>query len=117
MKQCIFVYGTLRKRASHHRNLHDAQWLANAWVKGVLYSMGWYPAMVLTENGETKVRGEIYLIDEKTLAELDDYEGDQYQRVRIVAEDDHGCTHQAWIWEARTIADQPIILSGDWLQQ
>ena len=117
MKHCIFVYGTLRRQASHHRNLHDAQWMANASVKGILYCIDWYPAIVLADDGESRVRGELFMVDDTTLAELDRYEGDEYQRVLVNAEDEHGNFHQAWIWAAREIPQKPIILSGDWLQQ
>ena len=97
--------------------MREAQWIADATVCGVMYLIDWYPAIILTKNSESKVFGEIYTIDEKTLAELDEYEGQEYRRVSVLAEDVHGEKHQTWIWEAREVPDRPVILSGDWLQR
>ncbi len=117
MKYQIFVYGTLRRQASHHHKLHGAQWIADASVQGVVYRMDWYPAVISSNDGKSTVRGEIYTVDEKTLASLDEFEGEEYKRVLVNAHDDLGKVYQAWIWEARVVPNKPIILSGDWLQQ
>jgi gamma-glutamylcyclotransferase (GGCT)/AIG2-like uncharacterized protein YtfP len=69
-------------------------------TKGVLYHIDWYPAIVLSTEAEASVRGEIFMVDDDTLAELDLFEGKEYKRVLVNATDDQGHTQQAWIWAA-----------------
>ncbi len=117
MKHRIFVYGTLRRDGSQHHRMRAATWIANASVKGVLYHIDWYPAIVLSTEAEASVRGEIFMVDDDILAELDLFEGKEYKRVLVNATDEQGHTQQAWIWAAWEKPNKPIILSGDWLQR
>ena len=72
----IFVYGTLRKGFSRHRYLSlEAKWIGMGTVKGLLYDLGSYPGVLLSDEG--KVKGEVYAINESTsiLQKLDRIEG------------------------------------------
>ena len=78
-KTKVFVYGTLKK-GNQRRGI-------DRWAKGVqfigpavtsksaysLYDLGSFPAVVL--NGNTRISGEVWAIDEDTMNELDRIEG------------------------------------------
>jgi gamma-glutamylcyclotransferase (GGCT)/AIG2-like uncharacterized protein YtfP len=75
MKHYVFTYGTLRKHGANHRLLKDAELIAEqAWTHGLLFDTGLgYPAMIGNEYG--KVYGELYLVNDEQLAQLDMLEG------------------------------------------
>lgn len=112
----IFVYGTLRRGGSNHLRMAGMDLISSATVHGMLYRVDWYPALVLNPDAPA-VRGEIYQINDTPLSALDEYEGDQYQRVVTTATDAQGQEHEVWIWEwiDPIEALQPIP-SGDWLE-
>lgn len=80
----IFVYGTLlRGRANHYRYLSEAEYIGEGTISGyTLYDLGGYPGIKRT--GQGLVKGEVYQVDEKTLAAIDhlEDEGDLYTRVK-----------------------------------
>lgn len=124
----LFVYGTLRKTFSlrapsaHHRFLADAVFCGNASIKGYLYSLGQYPALVVDDNAESGVKGEVYQITEETLAILDDYEEidpnnprSEYQRRFVNLVTVQGQTLSAWVYLLNQQPDgKELIKSGDW---
>ena len=68
----VFVYGTLRRGEQRDINLLTPapRWLGSASVEGVLYDLGEYPGLVLGREpvpGQTKVKGEVYEIDRKSV--------------------------------------------------
>jgi len=76
-RHTLFVYGTLRPRCRHPM----AEFLAKrghyrgeAKVAGQLFDLGRYPAAVPTAANDDWIFGDLYEIDEATLAELDRYE-------------------------------------------
>ncbi len=85
--ELVFVYGTLRRGASNHWRMEEAEFVGEAWVLGHLYPIDWYPGMVLDDDG-VPVRGEVYRVGSELLGELDEFEGvrgevaDEYARVR-----------------------------------
>jgi gamma-glutamylcyclotransferase (GGCT)/AIG2-like uncharacterized protein YtfP len=123
----LFVYGTLRRdcvTGAHDRYLAGAQFIAKACVRGWLYRVSYYPALVLDEEADW-VQGEIYCLrDAQQLHELDVYEGctfpskpeQEYQRqlidVSITGQSDIRC----WIYTYQHPLDNlPVIASGDFL--
>jgi gamma-glutamylcyclotransferase (GGCT)/AIG2-like uncharacterized protein YtfP len=82
----LFVYGTLR---SGHENpyarlLHaEADLAGPATVPGSIYRVKHYPAYKADPVGE--VHGEVYRLrnPEMTLRVLDEYEGDEFERVIV----------------------------------
>ena len=74
----IFVYGTLLPGLRLHALLAESVMIDHGFVEDVaLYDLGDYPALV---EGEGCVVGEVYEIDESTLARLDHVEG--FDRLR-----------------------------------
>ena len=88
--QAIFVYGTLRQGfPNEHILTRIGGEFENAWLKGRYINVGWgasmgCPAMIPDPNGES-VKGQVfrseYLPD--NWAVLDEFEGDEYQRVMV----------------------------------
>jgi len=119
--EMVFVYGTLRRGGSNHFRMAQARFVAEGTVRGGLYRIDWYPGLVVDENAGA-VKGEVFMTDAGTIAELDDFEGSGYRRVRIavVVGDGTGVGSviEAWIWEwlGETREDQRIA-SGDWLDE
>ena len=92
MTQRLFVYGSL---APGRPNEHLLSELAGTWeaasVTGTLHPEGWgatigYPAIVLSEDGE-RVDGFLFTSTELAdhWAQLDEFEGDAYERVQTIA--------------------------------
>ncbi|MEN1760525.1 gamma-glutamylcyclotransferase family protein [Anoxynatronum sibiricum] len=84
MEVQVFVYGTLMQRQSNHHYLSNSQRLGEGIVQGYqLYHLGAYPGMVPSAGSE--VKGEVYRINETTLAQLDELEdeGGEYRRVKM----------------------------------
>jgi gamma-glutamylcyclotransferase (GGCT)/AIG2-like uncharacterized protein YtfP len=80
----LFVYGTLRRGGSNHARLEGCRFRRPATVRGSLYDLGAYPALVLGTAGE--VQGEIWCCPPETLLALDAYEGvheELFSRVRL----------------------------------
>src|ERR1017187_8127617 len=82
----LFVYGTLRSEFSNKyaRLLRgQGESMGPASVPGSIYRIGSYPGWKPEPPGE--VRGELYKLanPEQTLSTLDDYEGEDFERVQI----------------------------------
>lgn len=118
----LFVYGTLRKGEINHGLMGASRCLSSpAWVTGVLVDTGFgYPAM---RPGDGLVCGEIYAVDDETLAridELEDYFGpgdprNLYDRVSVTARTEDGEREVLVYVSDRFDAVAPIP-SGDWVR-
>ncbi len=99
MVNLLFVYGTLRSGFDNQwakmLRLHS-DFLGPATVFGTLHQFGNYPAFRPVPAGE--VTGELYRLHtpETTLSALDEYEGDEYERVTIAT-----TGGEAWIYRSR----------------
>ena len=92
----VFVYGTLRRSATHpmHGLLQPATFVGFARFQGRLYDLGNYPAAVASDDPADTVYGEVYELSEPaaTLAALDHYEGcspndpEPHEYVRVAAD-------------------------------
>ena len=116
--QRVFVYGTLRRRGSHHYLLSRGRYLGQYVTPAVytMYDLGDYPAVIA--GGRHRICGEVYRISLHTLARLDEYEAcpDEYYRYLITTP-----FGPSWMYFWR----QPGIVTGyaaravsggDWLQ-
>jgi gamma-glutamylcyclotransferase (GGCT)/AIG2-like uncharacterized protein YtfP len=117
--ELVFVYGTLRRGASNHWRMEEAEFVTEAWVLGHLYLIDWYPGMVLDDDG-VPVRGEVYRVDTALLAKLDEFEGvggeDEYARVKTEVRQDTGPGMEAWVWEyRRDVRERKEIGPADWV--
>jgi len=95
--------------------------MGSTWVKGQLYSRGWYPGIRL--GGEQKVLGEVYQVSAQLLAQLDELEevapvpSGEYQRIQMEVE----CAGQQLLCEIYELsehcaAQSTVIEEGDWVK-
>jgi gamma-glutamylcyclotransferase (GGCT)/AIG2-like uncharacterized protein YtfP len=117
----LFVYGTLR---SSFQNKHaqllrqQAEFLGPATVPGRLYAIRDYPGLIVSSNPGEQVAGEVYRLYEPgpTLAALDAYEADEYERLLVDGRLDSGEAILAWVYVYRRPVDEARrIQSGDFL--
>jgi len=112
----LFVYGTLRSEFDneHARLLRSsAERIGPMTVEGSIYRVDFYPAYRRHPSGQ--VLGELYRLRDAatTLAALDAYEGEDFERVKTVTP--HG---EAWIYQyRREPAAETRIVSGDFCAQ
>ncbi len=110
----VFVYGTLLSGEANHYLLATAAKLAEARTGAAfeLYDLGSFPGLVA--GGATSISGEIYEVDEPTLAALDRLEDHPvfYQRTEIVLEG--GERVWTYLLPAEHVARCPVIASGSW---
>ncbi|MEM1405043.1 MAG: gamma-glutamylcyclotransferase family protein [Pseudomonadota bacterium] len=104
----LFVYGTLQPGAPNH---HKLEHLAGSWVsasvRGLLIAKGWgadhgCPGLRLSDDGEP-VPG--HLLTSEGLAEewpaLDEFEGDEYERVLTEVSVSSGQPVKAYVYVIR----------------
>ena len=112
----ILVYGSLLSGERNHGYLQHAQLIG----KGItlphfeLLDLGSYPAMVL--DGTTAIHGEIYAVDDDTLARLDRLEGHPHYFVRAHITLQGPDELEVWVYVMRReiLTAKPRIRSGDW---
>lgn len=114
----IFVYGTLRKEGINAMSglFPMAKFVAGTHVRGHLFDMGGYPAILPDEDG-VSVMGEVYEIDDETLALLDEFELDaDYHRTETEIAV-NGVLLKCWMYapSPELCAGRPEIVSGDWI--
>ncbi|MEZ5655610.1 MAG: gamma-glutamylcyclotransferase family protein [Sphingobium sp.] len=123
----MFVYGTLRRGCLNDRarSLHaSADWLGAARVRGRLYRVGWYPALLLDDRADYVI-GDLFRLHDPSamLAVLDDYEGVgcdfpepwEYRREQIMVETSSDRI-AAWAYIFNLPVDGlPMIAGGDFL--
>lgn len=115
MMHTIFVYGTLRQNASNAWRMNGARYLGDGQVAAKLYRISWYPALRLDPSNNHWVHGSLYEMDDALLAELDVFEGEEYQRVSVDVKTTAGLV-TAMLWEFLIAPDeQAQIPCGDWL--
>jgi gamma-glutamylcyclotransferase (GGCT)/AIG2-like uncharacterized protein YtfP len=89
MNHFVFFYGSLKRGHYNHGRLAAARFVCDAKTAPEyrLFDVGYYPAMVEDRAG-ISIQGEIYEVDDATLASLDRLEGhpDYYRRERINVE-------------------------------
>lgn len=124
----LFVYGTLRRAVRpdiHFRYLGaDALSLGSGRVRGRLYLVSWYPALVRSDSPEDWVRGEVYQIAPARWPQLDEFEdcrpdspGESlYAREPGEVRLESGEQIEAWAYfYLRPVTNLPRITSGDFL--
>jgi gamma-glutamylcyclotransferase (GGCT)/AIG2-like uncharacterized protein YtfP len=130
MESLMFVYGTLRKDARGQvLSPLCRDWVFKGYgsVPGVLYDFGAYPGAVPTENGERRVKGELYLLPEPELMlpPIDRYEGcsdedappHEFERELVDVTMEDGSVARAWIYWYRPEPKGRELESGDYLQR
>jgi gamma-glutamylcyclotransferase (GGCT)/AIG2-like uncharacterized protein YtfP len=109
-KHLLFVYGTLQRGQQSHHLLAGAEFVGPARTMPLyrLYGIGWHPGLVLDRAAGLAVQGEIWAVDDATLARLDDYEGvPSYFTRDYVALADRVGDVQAYFYGGVVPADAP----------
>jgi gamma-glutamylcyclotransferase (GGCT)/AIG2-like uncharacterized protein YtfP len=114
MPHLVFVYGTLRKGECNHHYLNNGEMLGIVETNPVfsLFDLGPYPGL---SEGQQSVTGEVYRVDDETLANLDILEDVPLEYRRETIETSLG---RAWIYlyqEPTQLAQ--LIPSGDWCER
>lgn len=108
----MFVYGTLMKGELHHTSIQHAQFLRTAETLPAydLVQIDYYPAMI--PGGQVAIRGELYTVDDETLARLDELEEvpHYYERVNIELAD--GTQAQTYVMPRERAQSSTPIPSG-----
>ena len=116
-RELVFVYGTLRRGGSNHFRMAETEFVESGILRGRLYRVDWYPGLVMDLAGD-EIHGEVYSVLPGQLAELDDFEGQEYRRIRATVKTPYGVPMKAWIWEWLMPTDEgQRITSGDWLKE
>lgn len=113
----LFVYGTLRRGCGNDwaRLLErTSEFLGHGRIRGTLYRVAHYPGLK-EEDSNSRVCGELWRVPEDVLARLDEYEGEEYDRVERLIETESGPV-RAWVYLFLPSAEgKEPIASGDWL--
>lgn len=121
----VFVYGTLRRGGSNACRMEGAEFVGAASVEGKLYTITWYPGLVLAP-GAGRVAGELYRVGPEQLAALDEFEGvsahevsgAEYQRAEALVTTTSPSSATWWAqvyaWMG-PVEESRWIPSGDWL--
>jgi gamma-glutamylcyclotransferase (GGCT)/AIG2-like uncharacterized protein YtfP len=119
----VFVYGTLRRGDDNDINLlsPSPHFVGAGRVGGVMYHLGDYPGVLLTDASDHNIVGEVYAISpelEKVLDEIEmiyPQQHDEYSKRTVIAL--VGARQISCLFyeiNAAYIVDRPVIDSGDW---
>lgn len=98
---------------------HHGHYIASATVKGQLYQVSYYPALV---TGDEWIVGDVYACSTELWPELDAFEeaiGDnaEYERRLTPVLLATGQWLSAWVyWYRRPTTDLTPVVGGDWLR-
>lgn len=110
----VFVYGSLMLGEENHDALVGSRGLGPARTEPgyTLWDLGEYPGM--SEAGAGAVVGELYAVDEATLAALDRFEEvpDAYRRVEVRLAG--GAVAQGYVLSSADGGERREIASGEW---
>ena len=113
--QRVFVYGTLKKGYGNHETyLKDSKELGPARLEGLMFHLGQFPAINLSERFTT-IHGEVYEVDWENLLDMDRLEGIPhfYDRIETPVAP-HGVVWTYIFPHARAAKEQWVIPSGMW---
>jgi gamma-glutamylcyclotransferase (GGCT)/AIG2-like uncharacterized protein YtfP len=110
----LFVYGTLMRGEANAARLFGARYLAPArTVAGfVLVVLDGYPGMC--RGGGGTVTGELYSVDRRMFAALDQFEGHPTLFCRSTIALSSGGLAEAYLAPAAMARTAPVIPDGDW---
>lgn len=113
----LFVYGALMKGNSNHENfLSNARFAGYFVADGFqIYDFGSYP--LIAQNEIDKVRGEMYIVDNNTLCELDisEAKANLFTRksIKVVSETDPDEVQEAYIYVYNKDVSKNVKISCD----
>jgi len=108
----VFVYGTLMKGEQHHEVLMQSRFVGPAVTQALydLEQIDYYPAMI--PGGATAIRGEVFEVDDATLAQLDALEEVPMYYVRETITLDDGRAVLAYLMPRERVEGSSPIPSG-----
>ena len=73
----LFFYGTLKSGMSNNHRVAEQRCLGPATTLPLyrMFALGWHPGVVYVGAGGAALYGELWAVDEATLAALDEFEG------------------------------------------
>jgi gamma-glutamylaminecyclotransferase len=76
-KTLLFVYGTLKTGQGNNHLLGGAEFVREAQTVPLyrLHKIDWHPGLVGDKAAGVAVQGEVWAVDDETLARLDEFEG------------------------------------------
>lgn len=116
----IFIYGTLRRGGRAHHFMDAAVFQGEATAPGRLVHVDEYPGLLLCDDKE--VKGELYLVSDALLSELDRYEGclespPHYVRQKMTVQSENGEKRSAHVYVFQLLEPHhEDIPSGDWIE-
>lgn len=87
-------------------------------IEATLYDLGNYPGAIKSEAAH-QITGDVFEVksSEKVFALLDDYEGDEYRREKVIVTLATGCETDAWIyWYIGNVKEEQRIKNNDYLE-
>lgn len=81
----VFVYGTLKKGFPNHKPYiqdNGGKFICNSVMPGLMFHQGGFPAVLIDKEVTSKVHGEVWEVDNKSLREMDVLEGVPYHYTR-----------------------------------
>jgi gamma-glutamylcyclotransferase (GGCT)/AIG2-like uncharacterized protein YtfP len=127
----LFVYGTLMRGFDHPMAQllsRSADFLGAATCRGRVYRIKHYPGLVLSDDSDDVVFGELYRLRERDalLAEFDMYEAcgsgfpepTEYIRRMLEVKQEDGEMGEAWTYVYNwPVAGLPRIMSGKFMEE
>ncbi len=121
----VFVYGTLRVGDSNDitRLSPAPQYVGPSQIAGIMYHLGNYPGVVLTDAAQVSIVGEVYAIEPALEVVLDEIEmiypqeRDEYYKRQVIVQvgtQQLSCLFYE-INPAYTVG-KPVIAGGDWVK-
>lgn len=107
----LFTYGTLKREFHNHHLLRGSEYIDDATLTGTMRSLGGFPCVSL--NGDYQIHGELFKIDDATLAACDRLEGHPNFYERKMVETNKGPCW-AYIIEDERYLQYPVVKSGIW---
>ncbi len=106
----VFVYGVFRD--AYNNLLGESVYCGNAFVFGKMYRVSEFYPGYKRSDCSNMVHGDVYLIHPSILDDLDNFEGEEYERKKIWTSFGEEC----WIYEYRYPIDEfKEISAGDWI--
>lgn len=121
----VFVYGTLRKGDDNDitRLSPAPRHVGNSVISGLMYHLGAYPGVVLTDDPAQTIIGEVYAIEPALEQVLDKIEmiypqqRDEYVKSNVVLKlGAQQLTCLVYEINPSYIQGKPLITSGDWVK-
>lgn len=106
----LFVYGMFRDSAKGL--LEDAKFCNKDYIHGIMYRVNEFWPGVVLNNKKDRVLGDVYLIKGDLFSKLDEFEGEEYRRVRVRTVSGVDCWVYEWALEVDNLKE---IDGGDWI--